>query len=85
MTKGQQKQMKSRLITALLILIGALLPAVAASLDDSLSGVIDTEPKEQTSPPHNQPSEKKHPENKQKPKIWDMDGPSLETDGINGR
>ena len=76
--------MKSRLITALLILIGALLPAVAASLDDSLSGVIDTEPKEQTSPPHNQPSEKKHPEKKQKPKTWDMDGPSLETDGING-
>jgi len=79
MTKGQQKQMKSRLIWT-----GACPPAVAASLDDSLSGVIDTEPKEQTSPPHNQPSEKKHPENKQKPKIWDMDGPSLETDGING-
>ena len=77
--------MKIRLITALLILIGAMLPAIAASLDDSLSGVIDTEPKEQISPPHNQPSKKKNPENNQKPKIWDRDGPSLETDGINGR
>lgn len=69
----------------LLILIGALQPALAQTIDDSINGVIDAELKEKASPPHNQPSERKHPDNKKKVKIWDMDGPSLESDGINGR
>ena len=74
-----------RLSLALLMLIGAVHPASAETIDDSISGVIDSQMRTQDSPPHNQPYEKKHPDIKKKAKIWDMDGPSLETDGINGR
>ncbi|MFM8859689.1 MAG: hypothetical protein ACKOEW_06300 [Methylocystis sp.] len=73
------------LITLLLVLTVATLPAAAASIDDSLSGVIDTDMKENAAQTPNKSSKKEAPDKKQKPKIWDMDGPSLETDGINGR
>ena len=83
--KRMRKRMKRRLLTSLLILMGACLSVAASPIDDSIGGVIDTEHKEKTTSPHDQPTEKKHPQNKQKPEIWDMDGPSSEADGINGR
>ena len=74
-----------RLSLALLMLIGAVHPASAETIDDSISGVIHSQMRTKDFPPHNQPYEKKHPDIKKKAEIWDMDGPSPETDGINGR